>query len=75
MGVPRPSAEQRWATLQERLEVIRTTVAEFDFVDDLSRFGEEEALLETCRNPLYDPLSEEYAATKERVNSLLANFD
>ncbi|BHF58655.1 Proteasome subunit alpha 1 [Sparganum proliferum] len=67
--------EQRWSQLSDRLEQINAIVAEFEFISDLSQFGEEEARLESCRNPLYDPLSEEYAAAKERANSLLATLD
>uniref|UniRef100_A0A5K3FM75 Proteasome subunit alpha type n=1 Tax=Mesocestoides corti TaxID=53468 RepID=A0A5K3FM75_MESCO len=67
-----PTPQQQWSNLSEKMEHIQAMIAEFEFLEDLSQTGEEEAVLLQCRNPLYDPLSEEYAAAKERANKLMS---
>lgn len=67
-----PTPEQRYTTLMENLEQIQAVIGEFEFVSEISSIGNEENVLLMCRNPIYNPESEEYAAAKERANSLLA---
>ncbi|CAL8070896.1 unnamed protein product [Calicophoron daubneyi] len=72
---PEVTPEQRWKQLSGRLDFIRETVSEFEFVLDLQPMSPEEIKLDQCRNPLYNLESEEYAEAKSHADSLLANFD
>ena len=69
-------AEDKWVELREKIEHVQTTViGEFDFLTDLSYGSELEMALLKCRNPLYDPLSEEYAAARKQAEELMAFSD
>ncbi|KAL5111893.1 putative cyclin-H [Taenia crassiceps] len=69
------SMEQKWMVLNEKMEQIQSMVGEFEFISDLTCGSDLEAVLMQCRNPLYDPLSEEYAAAKKQAEKLLSFLD
>ncbi|KAL5962376.1 putative cyclin-H [Taenia solium] len=69
------SMEQKWTVLNEKMEQIQAMVGEFEFISDLTCGSDLEAVLMQCRNPLYDPLSEEYAAAKKQAEKLLSFLD
>ncbi|CAH8528022.1 unnamed protein product [Schistosoma turkestanicum] len=63
--------EIRWQELSSRLDFIRQTINEFQFITDLGPVGEEEIILDECRNPLYNIESDEYAEAKSKADSLM----
>ncbi|KAH9285433.1 putative cyclin-H [Echinococcus granulosus] len=69
------SMEQKWTALNEKMEQIQAMIGEFEFLSDLTYGSALEAVLMQCRNPLYDPLSEEYAAAKEQAEKLMSFLD
>nr|CAH8855221.1 unnamed protein product [Trichobilharzia regenti] len=67
--------ESRWKELSARLDFIRQTVDEFEFLSDLGPAGEEEVILDECRNPLYNVESNVYAEAKSKADSLMAMLE
>ncbi|CAH8571445.1 unnamed protein product [Schistosoma intercalatum] len=67
--------ETRWQELSSRLDFIRQTIDEFQFITDLGPVGEEEVILDECRNPLYNIESDEYAQAKSKADSLMATLE
>ncbi|CAH8561778.1 unnamed protein product [Heterobilharzia americana] len=67
--------ETRWQELSSRLDFIRQTVDEFQFITDLGPVGEEEVILDKCRNPLYNLESDEYAEAKSKADKLMAMLE
>ncbi|VDO63307.1 unnamed protein product [Schistosoma margrebowiei] len=67
--------DTRWQELSSRLDFIRQTVDEFQFITELGPVGEEEVILDECRNPLYNIESDEYAQAKSKADSLMATLE